>query len=259
MNKDTEKKLDELLARLPKADYDLGAWFEEDETAEFDRILAHQPRTNTDSYGQSSLSPRKDTDSYGRQARLPRRELWRWIGAAACLLIILGIGVTVMKTQQKPGSNPMVTKYNAQPLSSLQGEGLGVGAKTSKSLSLGEETQAAPLTHPLEGRGVDAPKRGMATPTKTVVAPRKKVVQVSQQDALADTLGSGIWQREENVVTALQMLNECEQTIRREEQEVRNAVIEATYKAVPRPANVILVSDENGDYEVIERRVIIGI
>ena len=259
MNKDTEKKLDELLARLPKAEHDLGAWLEEDETAEFDHILAHQPRTNTGSYGQPSLSPRKDTDSYGRQARLPRRELWRWIGAAACLLIILGIGVTVMKTQQKPGSNPMVTKYNAQPLPSLQGKGLGVGSETSKNLSLEEETHAIPLPPSLEGRGVATPKREMPTPTRTVVTPRKKVAQVSQQDAIADTLGSGIWQREENVMTALQMLSECEQTIRREEQEVRNAVIEATYKAVPRPANVILVSDENGDYEVIERRAIIGI
>jgi hypothetical protein len=92
-----------------------------------------------------------------------------------------------------------------------------------------------------------------------MVAPRKAIAQVSQQDITADTLGSGIWQREENVVLALQMLSECEQTIRREEQEVRNTVIEATFNAVPRPANVILVSDENGAYEVVETKRIINI
>lgn len=90
-------------------------------------------------------------------------------------------------------------------------------------------------------------------------APKRVVVQAVQKEVMADTLGDAIWQSEENVVTALQMLSECEQTIRREEQEVRNAIIEATFNAVPRPANVILVSDENGAYEVVETKRIINI
>ena len=238
MNIDTEKKLDELLARLPKAEYDLNAWLEEDETAEFDRILIHQPRMNTDSYGQSSLLPRTDTDLHGG-----KRKMWHWVAAAVCLIIITGVGMTMKLMHQETGSKPMVAENNTQPLPSSPLDSLPALATSEMQ----------------EGREVATPKREMATPTKTMVAPRKIVVQVSQQDAIADTLGSSIWQREENVVTALQMLNECEQTIRREEQEVRNAVIEATYKAVPRPANVHLVIDENGDYEVIERRAIIGI
>lgn len=231
MNKNTERELNELLAKMPKRDYDLDGWLNEDETAEFDRIV--NQRCGDGMYA----------DGLPSQPQRRQPILWRWVAAAACLIIIIGVGMTMKLMHQKTGFKPMVAENNAQQLPSPPLDSLQVLATSG--------TQ--------EGREVATPKREMATPTKTVVTPRKKVPQVSQQVAIADTLGSGIWQREENVVTALQMLNECEQTIRREEQEVRNAVIEATYKAVPRPANVILVSDENGDYEVIERRAIIGI
>jgi len=63
MNEDMEKKLDQLLAEMPKRKYDLDAWLAEDETAEFDRIVSKQ------------------------------RPLWRWVAAAACFLLIIGIGL----------------------------------------------------------------------------------------------------------------------------------------------------------------------
>ena len=44
MNKDMDKKLDQLLADMPKPEYDLDAWLAENETEEFDRLQ----RTNTD-------------------------------------------------------------------------------------------------------------------------------------------------------------------------------------------------------------------
>ena len=221
MKTDTERKLDELLARMPKRDYDLDAWLNEDETAEFDRLQ----RTNTDLHGS-------------------KRKAWRWVAAAACLLIIIGIGVTTELMHQKPEDMPAIAENHSQPLPSLQ-----VEPETSKPLPLEEEIQPQPPT--LEGRKAARPKKK--------VPASEAIAQNSRQDATADTLGSGIWQREENVVLALQMLSECEQTIQREEQEVRNAIIEATFNAVPRPANVILVSDENGAYEVVETKRIINI
>ena len=63
MNEDMEKKLDQLLADMPKREYDLDAWLAEDETAEFDRIVSKQ------------------------------RPLWRWVAAAACFLLIIGVGL----------------------------------------------------------------------------------------------------------------------------------------------------------------------
>ena len=92
-----------------------------------------------------------------------------------------------------------------------------------------------------------------------VVAKTVKTGKKTQRREIPDTLGNSIWQHRENVVRAIQVLADCEATIVREEQEVRNDIVKATYNAMPQPANVILVSDENGDYEVIERRAIIGI
>ena len=87
--------------------------------------------------------------------------------------------------------------------------------------------------------------------------PRGKDSQT--RHSLPDTLGNGIWQHEENVVRAVRILSECEADIRQEEQEIRNHIIRATFRAMPQPAGVILVSDENGDYEVIETKRIINI
>ena len=89
--------------------------------------------------------------------------------------------------------------------------------------------------------------------------PRTHRKKLRTHQSLPDTLGNGIWQNRENVVRALQMLAECEATILREEQEVRNTVIEATFRATPQPANVILVTNEAGDYEVIETKNIVEI
>lgn len=75
MNEDMEKKLDQLLAEMPKREYDLDAWLAEDETAEFDRIVSEQ-----------RVSSAKTAES-------KQRPLWRWVAAAACFLLIIGIGL----------------------------------------------------------------------------------------------------------------------------------------------------------------------
>ena len=80
-----------------------------------------------------------------------------------------------------------------------------------------------------------------------------------KRNSLPDTLGTGIWQRRENIETALRILGECEADIERSEQQVRNHIIETTFRATPQPANVILVSDENGDYELLETKRVINI
>ena len=75
MNEDMEKKLDQLLADMPKREYDLDAWLAEDETAKFDRIVSEQrvPSAKT--------------------AESKQRPLWRWVAAAACFLLIIGVGL----------------------------------------------------------------------------------------------------------------------------------------------------------------------
>ena len=89
--------------------------------------------------------------------------------------------------------------------------------------------------------------------------PLKSEKKFRKRNSLPDTLGTGIWQRRENIETALRILGECEADIERSEQQVRNHIIETTFRATPQPANVILVSDENGDYEVQETKRVINI
>ena len=236
MNKDTVRKLDELLGKMPKRDYDLDAWLSEDETAEFDRLR----QMNTVLYPQET-----NTVLHGSE-----RKVWRWVAAAACLLIIIGIGVTMKPTGQEPESKLIIAKNDtqplpplAQPLPSLEGRGVAAPAKATIEPTRGVAT---PTKATIE------PRRGEAAPTNAMVAPRKAIAQVSQQDITADTLGSAIWQREENVVLALQLLSDCEQTIRHEEQELRNNIIRATFNATPQPAKARLLLNDNGDYMVVE-------
>lgn len=92
------------------------------------------------------------------------------------------------------------------------------------------------------------------------VADAGKGARAHRVAAIPDTLGSGIWQSERNVVRAVQILTECETSIMKGEQSVRNAVVEATYHVMPQP-NTTLVVCETGDYQIVEdnRQTIIEI
>ena len=106
---------------------------------------------------------------------------------------------------------------------------------------------------------------------KTIVAPSgaeggalgvsraSRASGASLASTLPDTLGNGIWQSEENVVRALQMLADCEATIASQDQEVYNAMVKAVFNATPQSADAILVSNEAGDYEVINRQATVDI
>ncbi len=73
------------------------------------------------------------------------------------------------------------------------------------------------------------------------------------QEQFADTLGSHIFQSPENVLIAMKMLDECDAIYRNELQEVRNNVIDATFRVAPPSGSAILVKDMNGDLDVVDR------
>jgi hypothetical protein len=116
-------------------------------------------------------------------------------------------------------------------------------------------TNQAIGAHQPSNRGAPTEPSGRTNRTSATYRPTKR----THPTEIPDTLGNGIWRSERNVALAIQMLSECEKTIQREEQEMRNHIIQATFNATPQPANAVLVTNEAGDYEVIETKTIIEI
>lgn len=165
-------------------------------------------------------SPRR-----GEPSPLPLRRsplLWRGIGGgciavAASVLLLILLNVRTQQAEQPPVIAEIVTV--PQPI-------------------IPDE----PVKH--------------ANPTKPIIpvkvaktaAPKKQLAEAE----LPDTLGQDIFESEENVRIAMQILCECEATIRQEKQQTRNYIIETTFNALPQAENALLVTNENGDFEVIE-------
>ena len=206
------------------------------------RRYANTPSLPTDFT--ERLRERMDT----KPAASHRRHWWGWMSAAAaCLLIAIGVGVYY--------------EFNKAPHSI---------AKLSAPDNKTECTQLSNRVHPIEQSS--APDEVIeCTQSSHRGAPTKPSGRTNQaigahqssnrarSTEISDTLGNGIWRSERNVTIAIQMLSECEETILREEQEMRNHIIQATFNATPQPANVVLVTNEAGDYEVIETKAIIEI
>ena len=206
------------------------------------RRYANTPSLPTDFT--ERLRERMDT----KPAASHRRHWWGWMSAAAaCLLIAIGVGVYY--------------EFNKAPHSI---------AKLSAPDNKTECTQLSNRVHPIEqssapdeviectqssNRGV--PIRQSGRTNQAIGA--HQLSNRARSTEISDTLGNGIWRSERNVAIAIQMLSECEETILREEQEMRNHIIQATFNATPQPANAVLVTNEAGDYEVIETKTIIEI
>ena len=138
------------------------------------------------------------------------------VAASVLLLIMLNIG------KQKPEQQtPVVAEVVTEPQPIIPDE---------------------PVEHANPAHPIIPVKVAKAAATKKQLA----------EAELPDTLGQGIFESEENVRLAVQMLSECEATIRREEQQVNNRIIKATFNALPQAENALLVTNENGDFEVIE-------
>lgn len=156
---------------------------------------------------------------------------WCWMTVAASLLLLIGVGAALLMNE--PTQEKELVAKTVLPLAPTDSETIQQPADQSSTVDVEK-----PKTQP---------KR------KTVVKPQ------ASRPEIPDTLGSGIWQSERNVERALQMLSECEAVIEKSEQEVRNNIVKATFNAVPQPTNVILVTNEAGDYEIVETKRIIDI
>jgi hypothetical protein len=161
----------------------------------------------------------------------------RWVAAAACILLLAGIGMVTLREDVSTSEQDVADQRDGVPTSKM------VVAEQRDRVSTSNLVVAEQRDE------VSMPKLRSQTSKK----------KFRKRNSLPDTLGTGIWQRRENIETALRILGECEADIERSEQQVRNHIIETTFRATPQPANVILVSDENGDYELLETKRVINI
>jgi hypothetical protein len=145
----------------------------------------------------------------------------------------------------------------------------------TRSLSTREQTEPAPvleaktktitITETMAKTEVEAPMEEKESADLHKCVARKKLrkkvrkkepsieTKLVAKEQYADTLGSHIFQSPENVLIAMKMLDECDAIYRNELQEVRNNVIDATFRVAPPSGSAILVKDMNGDLDVVDR------
>lgn len=164
------------------------------------------------------------------------RRTWLYTIVAVAASILLIIGIRAFMTERAVPQGKIVAKEN-------HGDRLRDSVQNNGSFPM-------------------IPSQPIAAADEKPKALRKHKVVMRQrrlQREIPDTLGEGIWQSERNVVRAMQMLGECEAVIQKNEQEVRNNIVRCIYNVMPQPDNVILVTNEAGDCEVIETKNIIEI
>lgn len=181
----------------------------------------------------------KDTDlrealrrKYAREPQLPAnftsrmmsQKKRRWLLPASALAIAASVLLLIIFNIEKPQpeqQTPVIAEKVMPPVPAISDE---------------------PIEHAKPTKPIKPVKVAKAAATKKQLA----------EAELPDTLGQSIFESEENVRIAMQILCECEATIRQEKQQTRNYIIEATFNALPHAEDAQLVRGENGDFEVIE-------
>lgn len=154
--------------------------------------------------------------------------------AAACLLLLL--------------TRSLSTREQTEPTPVLEAE-----TKTITITETTTKTEVVALMEEKEPRDLHkcvARKKLRKKVRKKEPSIETKLVA---KELYADTLGSHIFQSPENVLIAMKMLDECDAIYRNELQEVRNNVIDATFRVAPPSGSAILVKDMNGDLDVVDR------
>ena len=181
----------------------------------------------------------KDTDlrealrrKYAREPQLPAnftsrmmsQKKRRWLLPASALAIAASVLLLIIFNIEKPQpeqQTPVIAEKVMPPVPAISDE---------------------PIEHAKPTRPIKPVKVAKAA------TPKKRPIEAE----LPDTLGQSIFESEENVRIAMQILCECEATIRQEKQQTRNYIIEATFNALPHAEDAQLVRGENGDLEVIQ-------
>ena len=154
--------------------------------------------------------------------------------AAACLFLLL--------------TRSLSTREEMEPAPVLEAE--------TKTITISETMTKTEVEAPMEDdESTDLHKCVARKKLRKKVRRKEPSIEreLVAQEQYADTLGSHIFQSPENVLIAMKMLDECDAIYRNELQEVRNNVIDATFRVAPPSGSAILVKDMNGDLDVVDR------
>ena len=161
----------------------------------------------------------------GKQAGQPKHKNHRWLYAtlgaiAAGIVLLLSLG-HIYNSVEPTVQQPVIAMQEPTPESTTE--------------------TAIVAVQPERASSKDTPKA-----THTAKVTRKE----SQAAAsLPDTLGNGIWQNEENVIRAIEILTACEaEGLQRQ----RNAVVEAVYRSIIPRDGLQLVTSETGDLLIVD-------
>ena len=165
------------------------------------------------------------------------------IGVAACIVLLLMciLFYREMKTDERPTLAHQVPSLHKLEPKEKHEVSVQPMPKVAKSPSSLETLPTLPV-------------KGRRTPVRRKEAPSLygRAGESLGRGLPPDTLGNAIWQSEKNVMLALEMLEDCAKTIEQSERMVCNDIVEVTFRATPQSPRAILVSNELGDYEVIE-------
>jgi len=171
-----------------------------------------------------------------------------WLRRAVVLAVAASVVLAVVLVWRVTAISPTDSRTAQQlPLESEQADVQTLAQPTI-------EDAVAELTQPSlpEEKAMPAttkPARKHVATTRSKPAGKSLAAAAAE---IPDTLGQGIWQDKDNVLLALKMLSECEETIERSEQRLRNDLVEATFTALPQRPQARLVIYDNGDYMVVD-------
>lgn len=161
----------------------------------------------------------------GKQAGQPEPKNHRWLYAtlgaiAAGIVLLLSLGHIYNKVEPTV-QQPMTAMKETTPESTTETAIVAVKPERESSKDMPRAKHTAKVTR----------KESQATAS------------------FPDTLGNGIWQNEENVIRAIEILTACEaEGLQRQ----RNAVVEAVYRSIIPRDGLQLVTSESGDLLIVD-------
>ena len=188
-----------------------------------------------------------------RQSQQPAtscHKQWRWAAltaVAASLAFILMLAWPQEKTDNNPVSQvdktPMIVVENSED----------EHAPTTDTLSkMADAHQVPEVEVDTKAKVVGAAKSPQSSRPAKMPSEVQSQALMSNNTLYEDTLGSGIWKDEKNIIIAQEILNDCERTIIQSKKTIRNGVVEASFNALPQRPNIQLVIDEDGNYVVTD-------